>query len=385
MISNPTVLHAFPTWLPQTQTWIYSQVHALQTMGLDIQVACERTQNLDQFEVANIHDLASTSEWLAIWERRLRKFGIRPRSGHLYKTGQRIGAKIVHSHFGNIGWYNQPVVDQLGARHVVTFYGWDVNMLPRQPIWRRRYLDLFEKADLFLCEGSHMAQCLVALGCPTTKVRVQHLGVDIGKLTFKPRQWQPSEPLKILIAASFREKKGIPDAIDALGLLSKDTPLILTIIGDAGTDAQSRQEKQKILDALIRNSLTANTRLLGYQPHQVLLEEAYRHHVFLSPSLTARDGDTEGGAPVSLIEMAATGMPIVSTTHCDIPEVILHGATGLLATERDIGTLRDHLSWFAKHSEAWQGLLESGRQHIENEYSLSRQALKLATFYESMN
>ncbi len=70
---------------------------------------------------------------------------------------------------------------------------------------------------------------------------------------------------------------------------------------------------------------------MGYQPHSTLFAEAYRHHIFLSPSVTASTGDTEGGAPVSLIEMAATGMLIVSTTHCDIPEVIKHGVTGLLA------------------------------------------------------
>ena len=60
-----------------------------------------------------------------------------------------------------------------------------------------------------------------------------------------------------------------------------------------------------------------------------------KHDVFLAPSVTASNGDTEGGAPVAIIEMAASGMPIVSTRHCDIPSVVLDGVTGLLAAERD--------------------------------------------------
>ena len=73
-------------------------------------------------------------------------------------------------------------------------------------------------------------------------------------------------------------------------------------------------------------------RLLGYVSRETLREEAYEHDVFLAPSVTASNGDTEGGAPVAIIEMSASGMPIVSTNHCDIPSVVLDGVTGLLAT-----------------------------------------------------
>jgi colanic acid/amylovoran biosynthesis glycosyltransferase len=169
-----------------------------------------------------------------------------------------------------------------------------------------------------------------------------------------------------------------------VGMLSKDILVELTIIGDAGADVESRREKGRILDELCRHNLMPCTRMLGYQPHDVLLQEAYRHHVFLSPSLTAQDGDTEGGAPVALIEMAATGMPIVSTTHCDIPEIVQHGITGLLAPERDVEALYGHLGWLTEHYGLWEVMLKAGRQHVEREYSLSRQAERLTALYESL-
>ena len=125
----------------------------------------------------------------------------------------------------------------------------------------------------------------------------------------------------MLIAASFREKKGIPLALEALGRIRDHVPLEVTIIGDSGSTAEGVQEKARIMQGIQKHNLTSSVRLLGFQPHRRLLEEAYKHHIFVSPSLTTSNGDCEGGAPVGMIEMAASGMPVVSTRHCDIPEV----------------------------------------------------------------
>lgn len=62
-------------------------------------------------------------------------------------------------------------------------------------------------------------------------------------------------------------------------------------------------------------------------PYDRLLDEIARHHVFLSPSVTAPDGDSEGGAPVTIIEAAASGMPVVNSTHCATPEAVYDGRT----------------------------------------------------------
>lgn len=384
-MKNITALHSFPIWLPQTQTWMYSQVAELQRLGLDVHVACERTANLDQFDVLNIHCLANEPKWRQVLDKSLRMLRLRRHLGHLVSVGQEVGADILHSHFGHIGWRNLGAVRALGVKHVVTFYGADVNRLPTQyPIWRRRYRELFDEVDLILCEGSHMANCIVALGCAAEKVKVQHLGIDLDHIEFCPRQWQPGQPLRVLIAASFREKKGIPYAIEALGLLRKDVKVELTIIGDAGKDHASRREKQNIHAALKHSGLVGDVRLLGYQPHEVLLREAYQHHVFLSPSVTALDGDTEGGAPVSLIEMAASGMPIVSTMHCDIPEVVKQGVTGKLTAERNVDGLVSSINWFIEHSDNWNNMLVRGRQHMAHEYSLHEQGKKLVDLYKTL-
>ena len=385
-MSSVSILHSCPIWLPQTQTWIHSQVAELQRLGMDVHVVCERTENLKQFTVANIHCFENESRAKQAWEKGLRKLQFRRHLNYLVEIGEKTGATIVHSHFGNIGWANLAAVRKLGAKHIVTFYGFDVNKLPTLfPRWRKRYRQLFEEADLFLCEGAHMARCIVDLGCPEQKVKVQHLGVDLERLQVKPRQWRPGEPLKVLIAASFNEKKGITYALEALGKLRHSIPIELTIIGDARPDAASQKEKAKINHALEICGLKPICRLLGYQPHSAMLHEAYTHHVFLHPSVTAADGDTEGGAPVSIIEMLATGMPVVSTWHCDIPEVMGASLNHLLAPERDAAAVATILQTLVKNPESWLSIAAMGRERVQTDYDMTIQTHRLAEHYAIIN
>lgn len=364
---------------------MFSQVSELQKLGVDTHVVCDQIRNLDQFKVKNIHCLIAENPIKYLWDRGMRKLRIRQHYEYLVEVLDKIGANIVHSHFGNIGWSNLGAIRKNDVKHVVTFYGYDVNRLPVQvPVWRNRYIQLFEEADLFLCEGTHMARCIVELGCPEGKVKVQHLGVDIEKFSFQSRRWIPGESLKVLIASSFREKKGIPYAIAALGMLHKEIPIELTIIGDAGGDEHSLIEKAKILKALDSANLMDNTRLLGYQPHAIMMKEAYSHHVFLHPSVTASDGDTEGGAPVAITEMMATGMPVISTTHCDIPEVVGESLQFLLAPERDSEALFEVIRGLLEGFETWTKITASARARVVEEYCGKTQAIRLLSHYGSI-
>ena len=229
-----------------------------------------------------------------------------------------------------------------------------------------------------------MAGQLINLGCNEKKVKIQHLGVGIEAIAFKPRFWEAGMPLRVLIAASFREKKGIPYALEALGQVQRKVPLEITIIGDATADPRSQNEKQRILEVIQNEGLATSTRLLGFQPYLTLLDEAYKHHVFISPSVTASDGDTEGGAPVSLIDMIATGMPIISTTHCDIPEVARYGIEGWLANERDVSGLVNRLMWLTDHSNGWLDLVRAGRRHVALEFNAIKQGQRLGQIYKDL-
>ena len=64
--------------------------------------------------------------------------------------------------------------------------------------------------------------------------------------------------------------------------------------------------------------------------------------VLLAPSRTDSAGDQEG-IPVTLMEAMASGLPVVSTRHSGIPELVEHGVSGWLAEEGDVAGLVEGL------------------------------------------
>lgn len=377
------VVHYCSVWLEITQTWLFNQITYLPE-SVENHIVCRSTKNLDQFAVGHLNALKQQRFGLYLLYRLQILFGKKHQTGFFQQKIEQIRPDIIHSHFGNNGWTVMKAVEACGVPHFITFYGQDVGKLPKDnPIWLSRYRELFTASQSrFLCEGPHMASCLVAMGCPPEKVQVHHLGIEVEKIAFQARQWHKGDVLKVLIAASFREKKGIPYALEALGRVHQEIPLEITIIGDADSSKEGQAEKEQILAILGRAGLTPVTKMLGYCPQSILWQEAYRNHLFLSPSVTAANGDTEGGAPVSLIEMAASGMPIVSSWHCDIPEVVKDGQTGWLAEERNVDAIVSCLYRWINAPETWPEMLRAGRQHIERNYDARVQGQVLARHYE---
>jgi len=77
-------------------------------------------------------------------------------------------------------------------------------------------------------------------------------------------------------------------------------------------------------------------------------------------------------------------MLVVSTRHCDIPEIVKDGETGLLADERDVEGLADKLMWLLNNTKRWSELSMAGRKHVEKEYDARIQGIKLAAIYRDV-
>lgn len=378
-----SVVHSVHRWLPRTMNWLHQ---AIIRLPVDIQsrVVCTLRDHPDEFPVAGLQCHDDAGFFFRLSERALEKMTGRPRLPLLTRTLKSPPTDIVHSHFGNIGWRDATIVRRAGCRHVVSFYGFDLNRLPTMDSrWAGRYRQLFEGVDRVLCLGPWMRANLERMGCPAEKIIIHHLGVDLSKIPFSPRTWDSSEPLRVLMCGTFREKKGMPDALRALARLKERVPIRATIIGEASVAKQEQAERVVIMNTIKELALSEDVRLLGFRPYDFMLEEAYRNHVFLSPSRIASDGDTEG-TPITIIEMAASGMPIVSTRHADIPEIVVDEETGLLAEERDVDGIVDRLARLTEHPESWNAMLVASRQHVESRFSAAVQAEELATIYRNL-
>ena len=133
-----TIIHSVSHWLPQTENWIYTQVKSL-PLGIESHIVCETVENLDQLSVPNIHSLCEVPLWRYLWDKGLRKLGVRNHLDFLVEKAKGYHAQVLHSHFGHAGWANIGVAKQAGLKHVVTFYGFDVSYLPTlDSRWHKR-------------------------------------------------------------------------------------------------------------------------------------------------------------------------------------------------------------------------------------------------------
>lgn len=381
MTDRPTVAHFVTPYLFGTGSWVHGQlVHMRRYRPI---VLTYHAENLDVFPFHPVYAYESLSA--------VRKAILCLSRGRVRGALQlyfecvlrRQGARLIHVHFGNSG------VDMLETKRaarlpmVTAFYGADVSQVPRDPVWRLRYKELFATCELFLAEGNAMRRALLDLGCPDDKVVVQRLGVDLDSLPFVARRLDATGTVKVLIAATFREKKGIPDALRVVERLRDRLPhLKVTLIGDSSGKPGDEDEKQRILEALgrLQGTVTWQT----FIPYPRFREALLEHHVFLSPSVTATDGDSEGGAPVSLIEAQATGMPIVSTLHADIPEVVVPGESALLSPERDVDGLEENLARLVTEPAKWEAMGRAGRAHVEAHHNVHLQVPKLEQLYSQI-
>lgn len=378
-----TAAHFVSSFLPLTGSWIYNQIRYL-TEWRSI-VLTSQVENQEIFPFEQIYALRHLTGANQIYQRIMRRVvGYAPYFHQALKQEQ---VSVLHAHFGQTGFYCLPLVKQAKIPLVTTFYGFDLSRLPQtKPEWRTRYLKLFEQGTLFLVEGPHMRQQLIALGCPSEKVHVQRLGVNLDELPYRPRSLDADGIVRVLVAGTFTEKKGLTYALQAFTrVYAQNRKLRLTVIGDARPNRPEEQAIKRELHQIVAdNDLSDVVTFLGYQPHPVLVEAFYRHHILISPSVQAQDGDNEGGSPVTITEAAASGMPVLSTTHCDIPEVVRDGQNGFLVNERNVDGLAERLSYLATHPEEWPILGEVGRRHIENSFDARQQAHLLGKRYTSL-
>lgn len=373
------VAHMIPEYLGHTLNWVYTQLQHVHRYTP--YVITRRTLNLDAYPLERIFTSrhTDTPPTQTPWsERIVRRAGfLPPVDARCFSAALRqLPPMFLHAHFGPDGFFALGLKRKHRLPLVTRFYGYDVGILPRIPLWQRRYRRLFAEGDLFIVEGTNMKSILTGMGCPEDKIAVHHLGVELDRIPYRPRQAEPGR-LLILIAGTFKEKKGLEYALRAVAGARKrlhGVDVQTMVIGDGIL-------KDDLHALAAQVGLNGAIQWTGYQPHDFFIQQLYEADLFLSPSVTAADGDTEGGAPVSLIEAAAAGLPVVSTTHADIPEVVLDERTGFLGPERNVDSLVEAIAQLAASPQLRLEFGRQARQHVEENYEAVKQGVRLEQIY----
>ena len=281
---------------------------------------------------------------------------------------------IIHAQFGTLGLFAVPLKQILSSdcKIVTSIRGYDVTVFLRKH--PGAYHGLFREGDLFLPVCEFLRERLICEGCEEKKIVVHYSGIDCSKFEYCQRWRVPGESIKVLTIARLIEKKGVAFAIEAVShLLATGEKIDYTVVGD-GVLRQSLQ--QLIQDRGIEQQV----RLVGSKTHEEVKMFMEKSHVLLAPSLTSESGDQEG-IPNVIKEAMASGLPVISTFHSGIPELVSDGVSGLLVPERDAASLADALAYLIRHPEICKEMGQAGRRQVEQKFETSVLSKQLEELY----
>jgi len=200
--------------------------------------------------------------------------------------------------------------------------------------------------------------------------------VDKRFVEYKKRRTKgKNEKLRFLQVSNFVEKKGHKFTLKAFYEAKKLYPNTeLLLVGDGPL----RVEAENLANNL---GLDSDVIFLGEKPQNEVPSLMYDSDIFVHHSVTGRDDDQEG-IPTVIMEAMATGMPVISTYHSGIPELVINGKTGFLVQERDVDAFWKKMIELCKNGALRKRFGVEGRRRIEEKFNIDIQNMKLEEIYE---
>lgn len=205
--------------------------------------------------------------------------------------------------------------------------------------------------------------------------RVYH-GIDIRMFTPEPGSCNPVPPYRLLTVARITAKKGLSSVYKALKIL-KDQGIAFehTLIGDG-------EDRDQIVRQIQELGLESVTRLLGVQPHDVVLNAYRKADLFVIGCKIARNGDRDG-IPNVLVESMAMNVPVVATWISAIPELVTHDQTGLLVQPGNPDQLASAMIRLLTDTGLRQRIIPAARERVVRDFDNRKLIGELADIYQS--
>ena len=230
-------------------------------------------------------------------------------------------------------------------------------------LWR---LDAKIRDAAFVACISHYCRSQAMLVSPVedwAKLRIVHCGVEPARYDAPPASGQG-----LLFVGRLAAAKGVPVLIEAMPRILEAHPgAHLTLIGD-GPDRAGLQ------DRVHRLGLSDAIRFAGYQNQDEVALALARSAVFVLPSFAE-------GVPVVLMEAMAARRPVVATRIAGIPELVEDGLSGRIVPPGDATAFAEAVCDILAAPDRAARMGEAGRQKVEAEFDIAREAEKLAALF----
>lgn len=174
----------------------------------------------------------------------------------------------------------------------------------------------------------------------------------------------------ILSVGQLQERKGLSYLVEACGILrDRRTQFECRIIGEGPLRANLQEQIQRL-------GLEKFVHLVGALPHEEVIAQYQEAMIFALPAILGKDGDRDG-IPNVILEALSIGLPVVSTAHSGIPEVIEEGVDGLLVPPEDAKALSAALERLICDPEIRKAFGKAGRQIVADRFNPEKNARRL--------
>ena len=393
-----------------SETFVLNQITAFIDMGFEVEiVALQKGDTQNTHAAWTKYNLAARTRWLQdeptgkvaklrhrasqtlrgihrknTWQAlNLKRYGAESRNLILSAISGQVAtpfhADVCIAHFGPAG-VTAAKLRELGVirgKIATIFHGIDISSREVLNHYTPEYQQLFRRGDLMLPISDLWAGRLQKMGCPREKIAVSRMGVDMTRFSPRPVK-APATPLEIISVARLTEKKGLHVAIEACRQLKElGVAFRYRILGIGPWERRLRTliEQYQLEDVV---------EMPGFKPsHEVkaMLDDA---DVFLLPSVTGADGDMEG-IPVALMEAMAVGIPVVSTLHSGIPELVEADKSGWLVPENDARALAQRLAAFSQlDTDELAPVIKRAREKVEHDFNQQVINRELASLLQAL-
>ena len=226
----------------------------------------------------------------------------------------------------------------------------------------QNYTKMFAAAARVIAVSRFMENHLHQLGCPKEKLVYNVYGP-------RPEFAEDVSPnfkkQTLLSVGRFTNKKAPYYTLLAFSKIANDFPEAELIFAGVGVLFEACR------NTAVQLGLQSRVRFMGIATADQLKEELTNARAYVQHSITTDSGDMEG-TPLSILEASSAGLPVISTFHAGIPDVIADGETGLLCKEHDVQTMSEHMAAVLADASLAKKLGDAGKKRIAEQFSLTR-------------
>ncbi|PID92054.1 MAG: hypothetical protein CSA96_05250 [Bacteroidetes bacterium] len=281
-----------------------------------------------------------------------------------YLSRKRID--IVLSEFGTSGAMMSPICKELQIPLIVHFHGGDAVIEELLRNFRERYLEMFDYCARIVVVSKDMKTDLLSIGAPEKKILLNPCGARESFQQIKPAFNEPH----FLFIGRFVDKKAPYYLVCAMKRVLESVPEAkLDLVGEGPllNATKNLAKHLGISDKLVFHGAIEHPNLKPY------LEKA---SCYVQHSIVADNGDAEG-TPVSILEAASAGLPVVSTRHKGIKQAVVDHTTGFLVDEHDVAAMAEKMIEVITDLEKARLMGMAAQQHVLKNYAIETHIARL--------